>query len=97
MGIKWQNGIQNVGILNRAGIPCMEQLLANRRPRWAGHVAQMHVTRLRKKILHSQLEHGQGRSARPKLKLKGTPKQNMQFKNKTAQDRVTWRSAIGSS
>lgn len=81
MGIKWQDRIRNVHILQRAGIPSMEQLVANKYLRWAGHVTRMHIPRLPKKILYFQLEHGQWGVARPKLWFEGTFKWNMKFKN----------------
>ncbi|KAK2181464.1 hypothetical protein NP493_388g00020 [Ridgeia piscesae] len=45
----------NQEILERTGLPSMEDLLIRKNPRWTGHLMRMSPDRLPKQILYSQL------------------------------------------
>ena len=58
LGIKWQDKILDTEVLARAGLPSIHTLLKKAQIRWAGHVAQMPDSRLPKKLLYGELQHG---------------------------------------
>ena len=81
MGITWQDKVTNVDILNRAGLPSMEDILIEKGLRWLGHVHRMENNRLPRQLLYSQLSEGLRNRGRPKLRFKDAMKRNMKARN----------------
>ena len=55
MRITWMDKVTNKHILERAGLPSMEDLLIRKNLRWTGHLMKMSPDRLPKQVLYSQL------------------------------------------
>ena len=55
MRITWMDELTNKDILERTGLPSMEDLLIRKNLRWTGHVMRMSPDRLPKQVLYSQL------------------------------------------
>ena len=53
MRISWMDKVTNKGILERTGLPSMEDLLNRKHLRWAGHLMRMSPDRLPKQALVS--------------------------------------------
>ena len=101
MGIKWQDKVTNVEVLERAGLTSIEALLMKSQLRWAGHVARMENSRLPKQIFYSELTQGVRGKGRPLLRYKDTLKERLiscKLPHNTwealAADRKCWRSTI---
>ena len=72
--------VANNDILERTGLPSMEDLLIKKNLRWAGHLMRMSPDRLPKQILYSQLSSSRRKRGRPRLRFKNTFKRNMKLK-----------------
>jgi len=99
--IKWQDRIPYSDILERAGIPSMYAILAQRRLRWLGHVRRMEDGRLPKDVLYGQLATGTRPVGRPALRYKDACKRDLKACCITAEtwetlaeDRTAWRQSI---
>ena len=55
MRITWMDKVTNKEILERTGLPSMEDLLIRKNLRWPGHLMRMSPDRLPKQIIYSQL------------------------------------------
>ena len=55
MWITWMDKVTNKDILERTGLPYMEDLLLRKRFQWTGHLMRMPPDRLPKRIPYSQL------------------------------------------
>ena len=77
MKISWQDKVTQIEVLQRVGLPSMEDLLIRKNLRWTGHILQMESDRLRKKVLYSQLSDGVRKRGRPLLRYKDTIKRNL--------------------
>ena len=93
--------VTNKEILERTGLPSMEDLLIRKNLRWTGHLMRMSPDRLPKQILNSQLSSGHRKRGRPCLRFKDTIKRNMKPRNiKTdtwtslSQQRDKWRTIV---
>ena len=58
MRITWMDKVTNKEILERTGLPSMEDLLIRKNVRWTGHLMRMSPDRLPKQVLYSQLSSG---------------------------------------
>ena len=58
MRITWMDKVTNKEILERTGLPSMEDLLIRKNLRWTGHLMRMSPNRLPKQVLYSQLSSG---------------------------------------
>ena len=58
MRITWMDKVTNKDILERTGLPSMEDLLIRNDLRWTGHLMRMSPDRLPKLIFYSQLSSG---------------------------------------
>ena len=99
MRITWMDKVTNKDILERAGLPSMEDLLIRKNLRWTGHLMRMSPNRLPKQILYYQLSSDHRKRGHPRLRFKNTIKKNLKLRNiKTdswtslPQQRDTWRS-----
>ena len=63
MRITWMDKMTNKEILERTGLPSMEDLLIRKNLRWTGHLMRMSPDRLPKQVLYSQLSSGHGERA----------------------------------
>ena len=101
MGIKWQDKITNVAVLERANIPSMEDLLIRKNLRWTGHILRLNSERLPLQVLYSQLSSGTRKRGRPRLRFKDTVKRNLKQRNidpnqlgMLCKERSTWRGLV---
>ncbi|KAK2155845.1 hypothetical protein NP493_2036g00017 [Ridgeia piscesae] len=78
MRITWMDNVTNKGILERTGLPSMEDLI-RKNLRWTGHLMRMSPDRLPTQILYSQLSSGLRKSGRRRLRLKDTIKRNQKL------------------
>ena len=72
MRITWMDKVTNKEILERTGLPSMEDLLIRNNLRW--------TDRLPKQVIYSQLSSGQRKRGRPRLRFKDTIKRNLKLK-----------------
>ena len=64
--IRWYHRINNVHVLNRAGVTTLETIISSMRLRWFGHVSRMPDERLPKFLLDWAPKHGKRPRGRPK-------------------------------
>ena len=69
----------NKEILERTGLPSMEDLLNRKNLRWTGHLLRMSPDRLPKQVLYCQLSHR--KRGRPRLRFNDTIKINLKLRN----------------
>ncbi|KAK2182110.1 hypothetical protein NP493_366g02039 [Ridgeia piscesae] len=81
MRITWMDKVTNKDILERTGLPSMEDLLIRKNLRWTGHLMRMSTDRLSKQILYSQLFSGHRKRGRPRLRFKDTIKGNLKLRD----------------
>ena len=81
MRITWMDKVTNKEILERTGLPSMEDLLIRKNLQWTGHLMWMSPDRLLKQVLYSQLSSGQRKRGRPRLRFKDTIKRNMKLRD----------------
>ena len=94
--ITWMDKVTNKEILERTGLPSMEDLLIRKNLRWTGHLMRMSPDRLPK-----QVSSGQRKRGRPRLRFKDTIKRNLKLRDiKTdfwtslSQQRDKWRATV---
>ena len=99
--ITWKDKVTNREILDRTGLPSMEELLIRKNLRWTGHVMRMSTDRLPRQILYSQLSSGQRKRGRPHLHFKDTIKRSLKGRDirteswtLLSQQRAKWRAAV---
>ena len=99
--LTWKDMVTNKEILDRTGLPPMEDLLVQKNLRGTGHLMRMPQDRLPRQILFSQLPAGQRKRGRPRLRLKDTIKRNLKLRNielnswvQLSQQRGEWRAAV---
>ncbi|KAK2179767.1 hypothetical protein NP493_473g00017 [Ridgeia piscesae] len=81
MRITWMDKVTNKEILERTGLPSMEDLLIRKNLRWTGHLMRMSPDRLPKQVLYSQLSSGHIKRGRPRLRFKDTIKRNLKLRD----------------
>ena len=81
MKITWMDKVTNKEILERTGLPSMEDLLIRKNLRWTGHLMRMSPNRLPTQILYSQLSSGHRKRGRPRLRFKDTLKRNLKMRD----------------
>ena len=79
--ITWMDKVTNKEILERTGLPSMEDLLIRKNLRWTGHLMRMSSDRLLKQVLYSQLSSGHRKRGRPRLRFKDTIKRNLKLRD----------------
>ena len=99
MRITWM--VTNKEILERTGLPSMEDLLIRKNLRWTGHLRRMSPDRLPKQVLYSQLSSGHRKRGRPRLRFKDTIKRNLKMRyikieswTSLSQQRDKWRATF---
>ena len=93
--------VTNKDILERTGLPSMEELLIRKNLQWTGHLMRMSPDRLPKQIVYSQLSSGHRNRGRPRLRFKDTIKRNLKLRDiKTdswtslSQQKDKWRGIV---
>ena len=101
MKISWQDKVTQIEVLQRDGLPSMEDLLIRKNLRWTGHILRMESDRLPKKVMYSQLSDGVRKRGRPRLRYKDTIKRNLKKRDininqlaELTQQRIAWRAAV---
>ena len=101
MRITRMDKVTNNEILERTGLPSMEDLLIRKNLRWTGHLMSMSPDRLQKQVLYSQLSSDHTKRGRPRLRFTDTIKRNLKLRDiKTdtwtslSQQRDKWRAII---
>ena len=97
LGIRWQDCVTNLEVLDRANSTSIESLL-KAQLRWAGHVIPLD-DRIPRPFLYWELTHGKRNQGRPKKRYKDTVKANIQWCQRkpkeleeSASNRTLWRS-----
>ena len=93
--------VANKEILERTGLPSMDDLLIRMNFRWAGHLMRISPDRLPKQAIYCQLSSGHRKRGRPRLRFKDTITRNMKLRDiKTdswtpiTQERGKWRETV---
>ena len=101
MKITWMDKVTNKEILERTGLPSMEDLLIKKNLGWTGHLMGMSPDRLPKQVLYSQLSSGHRKRGRPGLRFKDTIKRNLKMRDikidswtSLSQQRDKWRATV---
>ena len=101
MRITWMDKVTNKEILERTGLPSMEDLLIRKNLRWTGHLMRMSPDRLPKQVLYSQLTSGHRKRGHPRLRFMDTIKRNPKLRDikidswtSQSQQRDKWRATV---
>lgn len=101
LGIKWQDRITNLEVLDRAHSSSIESILIKTQLRWVGHVIRMDIHRMPRRLLYGELVDGKRNKGRPKKRFKDNVKANLQWcqiepkeLEECASDRPRWRTKI---
>ena len=81
MRIAWMDKVTNNEILERTGLPSMEDLLIRKNLRWTGHLMRMSPNRLPKQVLYSQLSSGHRKRGRHRIRFKDAIKRNLNMRD----------------
>ena len=104
LGVKWEDRVPDVEILERANTISIEALITASQLRWAGHLRRMPETRLPKTIVYGELANGKWKRGGQKLRCKDVLKRHM--KNcgtdddtweEIALDRTRWPATVRTS
>ena len=66
IGIKWQDRVTNLEVLDRASLTSIETMVLKAQLRWTGHVIRMEPFRLPRQLLYAELRQGQRPRGHPK-------------------------------
>jgi len=77
LGIRWQDKIPDVDVLERAKTVSVKALITASQLRWAGHVWRMPNNRLPKAVLYGELSVGKRNTVSQKLRYKDVLKRHM--------------------
>ena len=98
MGIRWQDRVTNLEVLDRAGLLSIEAMILKAQLRWTGHVIRMEPHRLPRQLLYGELRRGQRPRGRPRKRFKDCVKDHLKHSHTPArdlevcaQDRTVWR------
>ncbi|KAK2171263.1 hypothetical protein NP493_1083g00010 [Ridgeia piscesae] len=81
MRITWMDKVTNKDILERTGLPSMEDLLMRKNLRWTEYLMRMSLDRLATQILFYQLSSGHRKKGRPRLRFKDTIKRILKLRD----------------
>ena len=73
--------VTNKDILERTGLPSMEDLLIRTNLRWTGHLMRISPDRLLKQVLYYQLSSDHRKRGRPRFRFKDTMKRNLKLRD----------------
>ena len=69
-GIKWQDLVSDLEVLQRCKTISIETNIRHRQLRWCGHIARMSDQRLAKQLLYEELKTGKRPQGRPRKRYK---------------------------
>ena len=98
LGVRWQDKVTNVEVLERANSVSIEVMLLKAQLRWSGHVIRMEDHRIPRQLLFGELAQGQRKQGRPRKRYKDSLKDNLKWCGikpaelvSAALDRQRWR------
>ena len=98
LGIRWQDRVTNLEVLNRANSSSIESRLIKAQLRWVGHVIRMGEDRLPRILLYGELQDGKRNQGRPRKRYKDHLKENLHWCDlevseleECAKNRPRWR------
>ncbi|KAK2192300.1 hypothetical protein NP493_35g06012 [Ridgeia piscesae] len=101
MRITWIDKVTSKEIIERTGLPSMQDILIRKNLRWTGLLMRVSPDRLPKQVLYSQLFSGHRKRGRPRLRFNGNIKRNLKLRDiKTdswispLQERDKWRAIV---
>ena len=77
LGIKWQDRVTNLEVLEQASLVSIEAMILKAQLRWTGHVIRMDSSRLPRQLLYGELTQGTRPVGRPKKRFKDVIKDNL--------------------
>ena len=99
VGIKWQDRVTNLKVLDRASLLSIEVMILKAQVRWTGHVIHMEPHRLPLQLLYGELRQGQRPRGCPRKPFKDCIKDHLKQSytlakdlEVCAQDGAAWRS-----
>ena len=78
-GIRWQDHITNLEVLDQTKSTSIEATIVKAQLRWVGHVIRMEECRMPRRMMYGELQVGNRNQDRPKLRYKNTVKANLQW------------------
>ena len=101
MGIRWQDKVSNLIVLDTTKLVSIEAMILKAQLRWLGHVIRMDSCRLPRQILYGELANSTRRQGRPKKRFKDTIKESLKHSGfpaceleTHALDRTGWRRTV---
>ena len=101
LSIKWHTPTSDTEVLERAQCCSVATMILSNQMRWTGHVIRMGDERLPKQMFYGELTAGARPQHKPRKRYKDCIKVNLKRLRihvdtweKTAEDRVLWRSAV---
>ena len=98
LGIRWQDKVTNLEVLDRARLTSIEAMILKTQLRWTGHVIRMEPDRIPRQLLYGELSIGKRKQGRPMKRFKDNVKANLAHAGlppkqleTSAKDRVGWR------
>ncbi|PFX19285.1 hypothetical protein AWC38_SpisGene16303 [Stylophora pistillata] len=79
LGIKWQDMITNLEVLDRAETTSIEAMILKAQLRWTGHIIRMDSDRIPKQLLYGVLSKGKRKQGRPLKRFKECIKANIAY------------------
>ncbi|XP_063609394.1 uncharacterized protein LOC134783447 [Penaeus indicus] len=102
LGIRWQDRVSNIQVLERANSTSIEDMILKSQLRWTGHIIRMNENCIPRQILYGAMAQGRREHGRPRKRYKDCEKVHLshaglapEHLEEAAQDRVKWRSLIG--
>ena len=104
MGVSWKDHVTNEELLSRAGVGDLQDIVADRRRRFIGHVLRLPMSRPASLAIDWTPEGGRKRLGRPKRTWRDTFREDMQEMGvsgsdihearSVANDRARWRQLV---
>ena len=79
LGIRWQEHMTNLEVLNQAKSTSIEATISKAQLRWVGHVIRMEEWWMPRRLMYGELQDGKRNQSRPKLRYEDTVKANLQW------------------
>ena len=70
LGIRWQDIVTNLEVLDRAKSTSIEAMILKTQLRWTGHVIRMEPERIPRQLLYGELREGKRKRGRPLKRYK---------------------------
>jgi len=100
-GVTWKDKVSNAEVLARTGQRRLQDIVGERRFRFAGHVMRMAPERLARRTIEWTPADGRRKGGRPKKTWRSTFREDLQArrvswseKETMAADRVRWRNLL---